>query len=92
MTDSSWRTFWRDPAGKRFRNRYDRTRNYGPLRRALVLGGGGLLVVVGVIFMPLPGPGILIVLAGGALMAGQSLTVARALDAAEVKVRGLFRR
>lgn len=84
---ASWRTLWRDPPGRRFQNRYERTRNYGPLRRALVLAGGGALVVAGIVLMPLPGPGILVAIVGGAVMAGQSRRMAQALDKAELRVR-----
>lgn len=87
-----WKDFFRDRAGERFKHRYERTKNYGPLRRWLTLLGGGLLVVVGLILMPLPGPGILIAAFGGAVMAGQSLRIARWLDAVEVGVRRLLRR
>lgn len=88
----SWQAFWRDPPGRRFQNRYERTRNYPPLRRALVLVGGGALVVAGVVLMPLPGPGILVAAVGGAIMAGQWRRVAQALDHAETRVRGWLRR
>lgn len=87
-----WKAFFRDRAGERFAHRYERSRDHGPVRRGLSLVGGALLVVVGVILMPLPGPGILIAAFGGAMMAGQSLRIARALDAAEVGVRRLLRR
>ncbi|HUR42125.1 MAG TPA: hypothetical protein VM240_13250 [Verrucomicrobiae bacterium] len=87
-----WKAFFRDRAGERFVHRYERTKNYGPLRRGLTLFGGGVLVVVGLILMPLPGPGILIAAVGGAVMSGQSRRVARWLDAVEVWLRRLLRR
>ena len=73
-------------------NRFERTRDRGPVGRWLVLLGGAALFVVGLILMPLPGPGIVIALFGCALMAGQSARVAQALDEAEVRARGLLKR
>lgn len=92
---ASWREFWRAAPGKRFSLRYQRLHRSGG---NTVLGGvlrwsaGIVLVIVGIIFMPLPGPGFVPVLAGFALLAGESLRVATWLDRAETRVRGWLRR
>lgn len=52
---------------------------------------GVVLVVVGVIFLVIPGPGLPIVVLGGALLARESHGVAHALDWSEVKVRAFLR-
>lgn len=48
---------------------------------------GVAIIAVGVIALPAPGPGTLVLAIGGALMARESLAVARALDWLEVKLR-----
>lgn len=85
-----WRALWRDPPGERFQRRNRRLRGAGGGRGVLSVvrtGSGALLCVVGLVLMPLPGPGILIVLVGAALMAGESAPVARGLDRAELWLR-----
>lgn len=81
--------FWHDVPGHRFRRRY-RARQESqvrPLDRVLRVAGGMILVVVGIALLILPGPGIPPLLIGAALLAGESLTVARWLDGVELKVR-----
>jgi hypothetical protein len=48
-------------------------------------------MVLGVVFLPLPGPGLLIIAAGALLVAEESLSAARALDWLERKARRLMR-
>jgi hypothetical protein len=86
----SWRDLWRDAPGRRFVRRHERLRGRerGPAGRVLRGALGAVLVVVGLVFMPLPGPGFVGVLMGGALIAGESIRVARWLDRAELRVRG----
>lgn len=92
---ASWRDFWRAAPGKRFSLRYERLHRSGGttmVGSVLRWAAGIVLVVVGIIFMPLPGPGFVPVLAGFALLAGESLRVANWLDRAEMRVRGWLRR
>lgn len=56
-------------------------------KRVVLESAGWLLVVVGIILMPLPGPGLLIVLAGVALLARQYEWADRRLTA--VRLRAL---
>ncbi len=49
-------------------------------KRGLVLAGGWALVAIGVIMIPLPGPGILPLLAGLALLAPQVPWAKRCLE------------
>jgi hypothetical protein len=79
--------------GKRFQAHYKhekqaRRSSTGRLVR-LVLGLA--LVGVGLVFCVIPGPGLPIVFVGGALLASESLIVARAMDWAELRVRALWR-
>jgi len=92
---ASWRDFWRAAPGKRFALRYERLhRSGGGSVVASVLRwiAGIVLVILGIIFMPLPGPGFVPVLAGFALLAGESLRVATWLDRAETRVRSWLHR
>lgn len=90
----AWRDFWRARPGERFARRYERLSGHDrhPAARAVRAGLGVLLVLVGIVFGVLPGPGFVPALAGLALLAGESERIARTLDAAEVKVRRLLRR
>jgi uncharacterized protein (TIGR02611 family) len=51
-----------------------------PLRRILVGVAGGATVIVGVILIPLPGPGIPVIIAGIALLATEFAWAARVRD------------
>ena len=86
----TWRDFFRDPPGKRFARRYQRVSGGGghALGRVMRSMLGVVLVLIGIVFMALPGPGFVPVLAGLALLAGESAGLARALDRAELRVRG----
>ena len=90
----SWQCFKADPPGKRFQQQFKRRHEVArtPLQKALVLGAGVLLTAVGILLFFLPGPGVLFVLLGAALIAQQSLTVARALDWTEIRIRKLLTR
>lgn len=55
--------------------------------RALRLMLGVLLCLVGLVFVPLPGPGFLVVAAGAATLAGESRRLAQRLDRAELWLR-----
>lgn len=49
-----------------------------------------LLIAVGLFFLFIPGPGLLILLLGASLIAQESLLVARALDWTEIRLRKLL--
>lgn len=89
---SRWHAFKTGTPGQRFRRRYYRRRETarGPLLRSLQFFGGIALMLAGMFFMPAPGPGLLILFVGAALVAQESLLVARALDASEVGIRKLL--
>jgi hypothetical protein len=89
MADSIWGQFWRDSPGRRFSRRYERLRHHNGtlagrlLRAALAI----VLLLVGLVMLPLPGPGFVPLLLGAALLAGESIRIASWLDRAEVRVR-----
>ena len=87
------RRFMTVPSGQRFRAFYDRHHQRPHLARTIVTIGAGLaLIAVGLILLVLPGPGLLVGAFGAALLAGKSLTVARALDWVDIQVTALWRR
>ncbi len=84
-----WRELQNGTPGERFQEHYHRrqkTRKSG-WRRPLILVSGIAVVAAGVFFLPAPGPGFLIIFAGGGLLAQESLAAARLLDWAEVRLR-----
>ena len=73
----SWNEFTCAAAGKRFETRYQRMRGAaGPARRALRAAMAMALIIAGLAMLFVPGPGILVILAGASLLAEQSLAVA----------------
>jgi hypothetical protein len=81
--------------GRRFQDRYQRVLESaacGALKKWALVAGGALVIVAGIILLPLPGPGMLIIAAGALLMAERSRAAARALDWLELKARRLVGR
>ena len=76
--------------GKRFQEHY-RSRQEGGgssrVRRWLFLGGGTIVILAGLFFLPAPGPGFLILFLGGGLIAQESLVAAKVLDWIELRLR-----
>lgn len=73
--------------GTRFEEGYERTRVRNHVGRlALIVLGVTLMIAAAATFL-LPGPNVVIVLAGLLLVAGQSRTIARWLDRLEVASR-----
>ena len=55
--------------------------------RGLTILGGAALIAAGLFMLVAPGPGILVLVAGCALVAEESQYMARFLDWAEVRIR-----
>jgi uncharacterized protein (TIGR02611 family) len=85
-----WQELKRGKPGRRFQSRHEKARRGGLLRKWALIVGGALLVLAGIVFLPLPGPGMLIILAGALLMAEESRGAARALDWMELRFRSVF--
>lgn len=82
-----WREFKKEKSGRRFESRFESRRGAGTLaRKVLMMGGGIALVLVGVIFLAIPGPGIPVLIIGAGMIAGESRAAARALDALEARI------
>jgi hypothetical protein len=93
----SSRRFKESKPGLRFQDHYhDRQQsNSGRYRlrvRIFCVFGGSLIVVGGIIAVPGPGPGWLIILLGSWMLAGELLFFARFIDRVEVNLRRLARR
>ena len=92
--ERQWQDLMRAKPGERFRNRYygRKKERPSPLVKCVYVVLGILLVLAGIVLLPAPGPGMLVVLVGAAMLARESLVVARACDSAELKLRGWLRR
>jgi hypothetical protein len=92
---TQWRQLEESRPGHRFRDRYERhqrDRNAPKLLWRIVrIGAAVALVLIGGVFMFIPGPAILFYALAGALLATDSLPVAKLLDWSEVKIRQLWR-
>ena len=91
----NWRRFKQSEPGRRFQDHHHYyQRGYGRksyLRVLLRIFWGLLVVVGGIIAVPGPGPGWLIILLGLGVIAGESLFFARSIDRVEVSLRWLVR-
>lgn len=89
-----WRRLKAGEPGARFQRQYreNRETRKSGLQRWGSLAAGVGLIVVGVVALFVPGPGILFIAAGGAVLARESLAVARALDWLEVRGKRLAAR
>jgi Putative transmembrane protein (PGPGW) len=85
----AWRELKAGKPGRRFQARHERARGGGALRKWGLIAGGALIVLAGIVLLPLPGPGLLVIAAGALLMAEESRAAARALDWLEMKARRL---
>ena len=90
----NWREFTGTAPGERFESRYRRTQQIQRSRakRMAWLSVGVLLVVIGLFFLVAPGPGILFLLPGAALISQEWLGLARTLDRGEIWLRRRLRR
>jgi len=84
--NDQWKHFADMRSGRRFqnRNRARRARKSGLARKLLIMGLGFVLVLAGIAMLALPGPGILTILIGAALIAEESMVAARWLDRADL--------
>jgi len=91
-----WRELKKGRPGHRFREHCERNRrarkDQSLFRRFVVPVLAVLLLLVGLVFCIIPGPGLPLVALGGALLAQYSMAVAVAFDWLEVKLRCVFNR
>jgi uncharacterized membrane protein HdeD (DUF308 family) len=89
---AEWQRFRADPPGERFCNHYQRAQDSSKAKRIAQLVGGVLLIAVGIVLCFVPGPGLLVMLFGFALLSTLSRGIARTLDRVELAMRRLGRR
>lgn len=91
---TGWRELRQGEPGRRFRGcyerRHSRARHAGGRKWSVIVAG--LIAVAGIVLLPLPGPGMLVVALGAFLVAQESLTAARMLDQLELRARALIAR
>ena len=87
----SWRHFTKSRPGDRFQVRYyyRKQRGTGRLSRIFNIFVGSVLVIMSTLFGWAPGLGVVTLLIGLALVAGELFPVARFLDWSEVRLRKL---
>jgi len=80
--------------GSRFEGRYRRVHatKRNPFHKAFFISLGLFVMAAGVFFLPAPGPGMVIIAIGAAMIAQESLWMARLLDRIEVRGRAAFLR
>lgn len=92
----NWKEFKSSRPGHRFRDRYERRQKQAGKgfnwHRFLNVGGGVIVVLLGLVLMPAPGPGGLVAVVGLALLGSEFLGLAKFLDWAEVKGRRMIKR
>jgi len=89
-----WRAFFAVPRGERFQAHHRRAHRANASRwtRVAVIAASLVLLAIGLALLVLPGPGLLLLLAGGALLAAESLRAARILDALDLAAANAIRR
>jgi hypothetical protein len=87
-----WRRLREDPPGQRFRKRYERRKSErrSPFMRVAWTVVALLLIVAGIAGIPLPGPGIVLIAVGLAVLAEESRVIAKLCDRIEVAIRRLI--
>jgi hypothetical protein len=80
-----WIQFRKYPVGERFERYYGSRHNVerGPVKKVFLISTGILIMTAGIIFLAIPGPGLLVMLLGAALIARESLFVSRLFDRLE---------
>ena len=81
-----WQHFRHDPPGERFRNHRDRMKRRSKKHAAAAVCVGVLLLAGGVVLLFMPGPGLLLIVFGLALIASHSRRLADVLDRVEPKL------
>lgn len=90
-----WQLLRSDPPGERFERLYQRCRDQrarGGAARYLLPGASIVLILIGLVLLVVPGPGIPFLVGGVALLAAESHRVARTIDAAELKLRAWYQK
>ncbi len=82
-----WKAFKHDAPGTRFVKQHDRLQQRGTAAKCGLAIAGTVLLLGGIALLFVPGPGLLVIVFGLALLAGLSQRLARTLDRAEPPLR-----
>ena len=87
-----WAQLKRGKPGSRFQDQFDRNQREkkSNIGRVLRVVAGLILLPVGLFFLAVPGPGLVIIALGAVLIAREFRFAARLLDAVEVRGRKLM--
>ena len=87
----AWQQFKSAEPGNRFEDAYKRRQqaSHSAWRKAAFVIVGVALMIAGIVLMPAPGPGSIVLILGAGLVAQESLYMARALDWSELRLRAL---
>lgn len=89
--EQQWHVFANDKPGERFANlhkhRQEHRQGSFSWGRILFIGAGLFLIIAGLFFMAVPGPGLPVLVTGLGLLGSESLFLARWLDWTEQKLR-----
>jgi uncharacterized protein (TIGR02611 family) len=89
----NWQTFIEAAPGERFERLYHRREGRQSIvARSTFLVIGLIIMALGLVLMPAPGPGTVVLLLGAAIAAQESLRIARVMDWAEVRARRVVNR
>jgi hypothetical protein len=91
---SAWRRFAGLAPGTRFHTTYVNHKRAKQTKgnRLALMAGGVLLILAGIVALVAPGPGLLMIALGLALIARESERLSRAMDRMEMSLRKLWRR
>jgi hypothetical protein len=83
-----WRSFREDEPGQRFANHHKREHRSASRAAIIVRAAlGALLIAGGIVLLFIPGPGLLAMLFGVGLVAGESRWLASRMDRLELRAR-----
>jgi uncharacterized protein (TIGR02611 family) len=91
---ANWEEFKSARAGTRFQARFRRRQRQGhkPVTKFFYIVVGFVLLMMGLVLIPAPGPGFLVVLPGAALIAEESYFAAHLFDTIELATRRIARK
>jgi len=97
LLPAKWKRIWnrlkQAEPGKRFQRHHEAHQQSlrSKWSRWLSVAAGLLIVAVGLVALPAPGPGFLVIALGGALLAQESRRVAEWLDWLELRLRRIWK-
>jgi hypothetical protein len=87
----SWSDLKRGEPGSRFQEQYEERREEGRgIGRVLRIIAGFILIPVGIFFLAVPGPGLVVIAIGAVMIAREFRFAAQVLDGFEVRARKQF--